>query len=185
MKYLIVQNQKSKRIIAVIAAEVEAELDRELGQLLMRQAKLVECIAEAETVKFDSTDALAEHLLRNDKPKKVAYAQDATDTYTKDESNIKVDPQDLNDELNQKFTFGKHKWKTVRQILTEDPSYLNWAKDNVEWFKPSEQLASMIDVNVAASKISRPAFTKHSYSPIPPVQEEDDNIDYPENDLPF
>ena len=62
MKYIIVQNQKSKQLYAVVAAENSAELDRELGQLMMRQAKLVELVSEAETLPFDSADALAEQL---------------------------------------------------------------------------------------------------------------------------
>lgn len=38
------------------------------------------------------------------------------------------------------FTFGKHKGKTVKQVMEEDPSYLLWADDNVEGFELSNYL---------------------------------------------
>lgn len=38
------------------------------------------------------------------------------------------------------FTFGKHKGKTVKEIMFEDPSYLLWADDNVEGFQLSDYL---------------------------------------------
>jgi DNA recombination-dependent growth factor C len=38
------------------------------------------------------------------------------------------------------FTFGKHKGKTVKQVMEEDASYLLWADDNVEGFELSDYL---------------------------------------------
>lgn len=38
------------------------------------------------------------------------------------------------------FTFGKHKGKTVKEVMFEDPSYLLWADDNVEGFELSDYL---------------------------------------------
>lgn len=38
------------------------------------------------------------------------------------------------------FTFGKHKGKTVKQVMFEDPSYLLWADDNIEGFELSDYL---------------------------------------------
>lgn len=178
MKYLLVQNQKSKRILAVIAAEVEAELDRELGQLLLRQPKLVENIAEAETVKFDSTDSLAEHLLREDKPKKGAYAQDEKST-----SDSQSTADEEVDELQRIFTFGKHKYKTIEQILKEDPSYLNWAKDNVSWFDSSDELIGIINACIKGKNCN----TQITYTPpsFPPIPNRTNDFDDNGDDLPF
>lgn len=36
------------------------------------------------------------------------------------------------------LNFGKYKGKSVHYILHNDPSYLVWANDNIEWFKVSE-----------------------------------------------
>lgn len=38
------------------------------------------------------------------------------------------------------FTFGKHKSKTVKQVMEEDPSYLLWADNNIEGFELSDYL---------------------------------------------
>ncbi len=177
MKYLIVQNQKNKQLYAVVAAENSAELDRELGQLMMRQAKLVELVSEAETLPFDSADALADHLIGvSVKPRKVMNAQD---------EQIQDRVKSIDNEMNQTFTFGKHKWKTIGVILHEDPGYMLWAKDNVDWFTPSDELVRIINACIKRKSSAQAVATPPNYPPIPPVQKEDDNIDYYENDLPF
>lgn len=38
------------------------------------------------------------------------------------------------------LTFGKHKGKTVKEVLFEDPSWLLWADDKVEGFELSDYL---------------------------------------------
>lgn len=164
MKYLIVQNQKSKQLYAVVAAENSAELDRELGQLMMRQAKLVELVSEAETLPFDSADALADHLIGvSVKPRKVMNAQD--------EPTAKVEFENLNEELMLKFTFGKHKSKTVSQILDNDPGYLKWAMDNVDWFIPSEELKGIINARINGKNNTTVMSTHPSHSTITPRRE--------------
>jgi len=35
--------------------------------------------------------------------------------------------------LNDVLTFGKHRGATVRQVLAEDPDYLDWVEENVDW----------------------------------------------------
>lgn len=32
------------------------------------------------------------------------------------------------------FTFGKHKGKSVEDVLSFDPSYLVWCLENLDWF---------------------------------------------------
>ena len=126
---------------------------------------------------FDSTDALAEHLIGvSVKPKKVMNAQD---------EQIQDRVKSIDNEMNQTFTFGKHKWKTIGVILHEDPGYLLWAKDNVDWFTPSEELVSIINAYMKRKSSAQAVTTPLNYPHIPPVQEEDNNIDYSENDLPF
>ena len=34
-----------------------------------------------------------------------------------------------------KFTFGKHKGRTIRYVLDESPSYIIWVRDNVDWLE--------------------------------------------------
>ncbi len=38
------------------------------------------------------------------------------------------------------MSFGKHKGKTVKEVMETDPSYLLWADDNVEGFELSDYL---------------------------------------------
>ena len=190
MKYLIVQNQKSKRILAVIAEEVEAELDRELGQLLLRKPKLVECIAEAETVKFDSADALAEHLIGvSVKPKKIMNAQDV-----KNESNSE-DVLPLEQELDSKITFGKYKFKAIREVVKLDPNWLLWANENVEFFRLSARLLWMVEQEAAVirgAKMHKDIVDsiENNSQPLPPLTKKrsgDSGLysEEGENDLPF
>lgn len=40
--------------------------------------------------------------------------------------------------LESKLNFGKYKGKTVKEIQDTDPSYIEWAKKNVSWFKIEE-----------------------------------------------
>ena len=43
-------------------------------------------------------------------------------------------------ELSEKLTFGKYKGKTVADVLVEDPSYIVWAHENVDFFKVSTEI---------------------------------------------
>jgi hypothetical protein len=36
--------------------------------------------------------------------------------------------------------FGKYKELTVKEVLDEDPSYLVWARDTIDWFNISNYL---------------------------------------------
>ena len=36
--------------------------------------------------------------------------------------------------LIDKITFGRHKGKTIKQIIEKDPQYLYWATENIPWF---------------------------------------------------
>lgn len=190
MKYLIVQNQKSKQLYAVVAAENNAELDRELGQLMMRQAKLVELVSEAETLPFDSADALAEHLICvSVKPKKVMNAQDV---------NGEVNSSDalpVEQELDSKITFGKYKFKTIREIVKSDPNWLLWANENVEFFRLSARLLWMVECEAATIrgvKMHKNIVDsiENNRQPLPPVKERRAGnpglySEDGENDLPF
>ena len=41
--------------------------------------------------------------------------------------------------LTFKLNFGKHKGKTIDEILHEDPTYIRWCLKNIHWFKLSEE----------------------------------------------
>lgn len=43
------------------------------------------------------------------------------------------------------FTFGKHKGKTLKEVMYEDPSYLLWADDNVDGFELSDYLRDKVE----------------------------------------
>lgn len=59
-----------------------------------------------------------------------------------------VDPEEyysmqekaLASELSTVFTFGKYRGRTYDAVLRENPAYLIWAHENVEWFVLSESL---------------------------------------------
>lgn len=38
------------------------------------------------------------------------------------------------------FPFGKHKNEYVEDVLEEDPGYIIWAADNVDWFNPTDEI---------------------------------------------
>ena len=38
------------------------------------------------------------------------------------------------------FPFGKHKYESVTEVLEEDPNYILWAADNVDWFNPTNEI---------------------------------------------
>lgn len=40
--------------------------------------------------------------------------------------------------LNTKLTFGKHKGKTVKQILDDAPTYIRWCLENINSFEMSK-----------------------------------------------
>ncbi|QWY83482.1 hypothetical protein [Rhizobium phage RHph_X2_28B] len=46
-------------------------------------------------------------------------------------------------ELHEKLTFGKHKGKCIYEVLSEDPGYLIWANDNVEWLCISSEILDL------------------------------------------
>lgn len=37
--------------------------------------------------------------------------------------------------INYVFTFGKHKGKSIREVIEKDPSYVPWCVQNIKWFK--------------------------------------------------
>lgn len=37
------------------------------------------------------------------------------------------------------LTFGKYKGKKIEDVIEEDPKYLLWAHENIEWFQLSDE----------------------------------------------
>ncbi len=60
-----------------------------------------------------------------------------------DEYKPKKKPTTFN--LNSKFTFGKYKGKEVEPIIVQDPTYVKWCINNVEFFELSDRAKSLLD----------------------------------------
>ena len=43
-----------------------------------------------------------------------------------------------------KMTFGKYKGQLVRDVLSDNPGYLRWANENIEWFQLDEEVARLV-----------------------------------------
>lgn len=56
------------------------------------------------------------------------------------------------------FTFGKHKGKTVKEVMETDPSYLLWADENVDGFKLSDYLRDKAEEELAAENDWEPSW---------------------------
>lgn len=42
--------------------------------------------------------------------------------------------------LEDVMTFGKYKGKKIEDVLSENPSYLVWAHDDIKWFKLEQEI---------------------------------------------
>lgn len=42
------------------------------------------------------------------------------------------------------LTFGKHKGRKVRNVVQDDPNWLVWAQDNVDWFALDEEVEEAV-----------------------------------------
>lgn len=52
--------------------------------------------------------------------------------------------------LEDKLTFGKHKGETIQFVIDEDPEYLGWVLENIEWFKLDEKAARFLENALSA-----------------------------------
>lgn len=52
-------------------------------------------------------------------------------------------------ELDWKFTFGKYKGKELAWVILYKPSYVQWALENVKWFKISKTAKRDLDDSLA------------------------------------
>lgn len=48
--------------------------------------------------------------------------------------------------LNDKITFGKHKGLTIKEIIEDDPSYLEWALDEVDGFELDDAAIAALEL---------------------------------------
>ena len=60
--------------------------------------------------------------------------------------------------LKDKLTFGKYKGQSVDEVIDNDPDYLAWAVEEIDWFKLDEEadkkLVAEIDISIADDSIS-------------------------------
>ncbi len=47
--------------------------------------------------------------------------------------------------LSSKITIGKHAGLTIEEIIQDDPSYLEWALDEIERFELNDEALAMLD----------------------------------------
>lgn len=47
-------------------------------------------------------------------------------------------------DLDSLLKFGKYKGKVLEDVLNDDPEYLAWCLENIEWFEVDETLADEI-----------------------------------------
>jgi len=47
-----------------------------------------------------------------------------------------------------KFTFGKYKGKLVSEVLKENPSYIKWVHENVDWITVPDRILKEIPTQV-------------------------------------
>jgi len=61
--------------------------------------------------------------------------------------------------LESVLNFGKHKGKTVREVMNTSPGYIVWAHDNIDWFGLPNELyedACILDGSlISESKLKR------------------------------
>lgn len=54
--------------------------------------------------------------------------------------------------LDTVLTFGKHKGKSIEEILRVDRGYLNWCKENLPWFDYSDKPAPKVQSDPSSKK---------------------------------
>lgn len=50
------------------------------------------------------------------------------------------------------LNFGKHKTKTVADVLVEDPGWIIWASENVDWVQFTDEVLEEAEENNDAGK---------------------------------
>lgn len=41
--------------------------------------------------------------------------------------------------LTDKMNFGKYRNRTIQEVIEDDPTYIEWALDNVDWFELDDE----------------------------------------------
>lgn len=84
-----------------------------------------------------------------------------------------------------KITFGKHKGKTITEVLKEAPSYLLWAHMNVDFFKLDNRLLKIVKIlgKEKSTFPSNPKYKLNNSDAIENLHDEDDGNRY--YDVPF
>jgi hypothetical protein len=47
--------------------------------------------------------------------------------------------------LKDTFSFGKHRTHTIEDVITEDPRYVEWCRENIDWFKLDKESTEFLD----------------------------------------
>lgn len=54
--------------------------------------------------------------------------------------------------IDSHFTFGKYKGRTVSSVLKDDPAYIAWANENVEWLSFTEGVTDEMSIRLGQQR---------------------------------
>jgi hypothetical protein len=74
---------------------------------------------------------------------------------TKNETSFDDSKPNLLRGINNVLEFGKHKGKTVQQVMKEDPNWLHWALQNISTFKLNRNALLLLPPEVRRDEFSR------------------------------
>jgi hypothetical protein len=80
--------------------------------------------------------------------------------------------------LEDTINFGKHKGKTVEDLLNKHPDYLLWAQDAIEWLEIDEDILEAASEKVEKRRSSRGRSDHHIF-------DRDDEFDDDDDEIPF
>jgi hypothetical protein len=80
---------------------------------------------------------------------------------------------------NDRLSFGKHRGKTLGEVIKVDPQYLIWANENVSFFQltPDQLIRCEEGSKKGSKKEDRPRRPPADYNEGPPRWHDDGNFD--------
>ncbi len=53
------------------------------------------------------------------------------------------------------LNFGKYKGAKVKEVIKEDPHYLKWCWENIDWFKASDKVKHQVEIRMLENPVSK------------------------------
>jgi hypothetical protein len=63
--------------------------------------------------------------------------------------------------IDSHFTFGKYKGRTVSSVLKDDPGYIAWANENVEWLSFTDGVTDEMSIRLEQERDLRELYLPH------------------------